>query len=233
MERNELIRRAKEKDTDALDTIYRTYYPRMAGVCMNICREDKATVDDLVHDAFVLAFVSIGSLREGARLGEWLTTIVRNVALKHVAQRQRMRRVPLSSVEDAGGVFADAASSADSELSRKELLALVCSAFPQYRFVSLCSPADQGYDHQAFIKASPHTRKAAIERLLISADLLLKSRQFAGSITTGPSVFIMKVRASDPAVGAADCPRQHLKSVLTLTIDRRTALSRQQNAVNR
>lgn len=50
MDLDTLIQRAKEKDPDALDTIYRTYYPQMVGTCMNIIREDRAVVDDLVHE---------------------------------------------------------------------------------------------------------------------------------------------------------------------------------------
>lgn len=41
MDLDTLIQRAKEKDPDALDTIYRTYYPQMVGICLNIIREDK------------------------------------------------------------------------------------------------------------------------------------------------------------------------------------------------
>ena len=105
------------------------------------------------------------------------------------------------------------------------LLNDVRAAFPRVRFFSMCSPTDKGYDHQAFSKASPQVRKDAIVRLLISVDLLLAARQFVGSITTGPSVFIMKVRSDDTAVRAVDCPSHQLKSVLTLTIDRRAAIS--------
>ena len=61
MELNTLIQRAKEKDPSAFDILYRTYYPKMMGLCMNITRDDRSTAGDLVHDAFILAFASIGS----------------------------------------------------------------------------------------------------------------------------------------------------------------------------
>lgn len=107
----DLIQKAKEHDSDAFDIIYKQYHPRMMGVCMNIVKEDRATVEDLVHDAFILAFVSIGQLRDGARLGEWLTTIVRNVALKHVEQRNRLQTMPLSAVSEEDAAFIDTSSS--------------------------------------------------------------------------------------------------------------------------
>lgn len=77
MELNTLIQRAKEKDPSAFDTIYRTYYPKMMGLCMNITRDDRSTAGDLVHDAFILAFASIGSLRDNTKFSEWLASIVR------------------------------------------------------------------------------------------------------------------------------------------------------------
>lgn len=60
----------------------------------------------------------------------------------------------------------------------------------------------------------------------ISVDLLLHSRSFVGSITTGPSVFIMKLREDDPFVQAVDCPKTDLASSLSLTIDVRAAISK-------
>lgn len=53
-----LVEKAKLGDADAFSTLYQMYYPKMKGICINILREDKAVVDDLVQDAFVLAFVS-------------------------------------------------------------------------------------------------------------------------------------------------------------------------------
>lgn len=99
--------------------------------------------------------------------------------------------------------------------------------YPQLRLITLCQAEETGYRHQAFCKLSPQKRKESIVRLLISVDLLLHSRSFVGSITTGPSVFVMKQRAADPYVQAVDCPKEDLASSLTLTIDLRAAISSQ------
>ena len=58
-----LVEKAKQGDADAFSTLYQMYYPKMKGICINILREDKAVVDDLVQDAFVLAFVSLKDLK--------------------------------------------------------------------------------------------------------------------------------------------------------------------------
>ena len=54
-----LVEKAKLGDADAFSTLYQMYYPKMKGICINILREDKAVVDDIVQDAFILAFVSL------------------------------------------------------------------------------------------------------------------------------------------------------------------------------
>lgn len=104
-------------------------------------------------------------------------------------------------------------------------LEIVRSEFPHLHIVSLCQPEDQGYSHQAFSSSEPKAKKAAIIRLIVSIDLLLHARKFVGSITTGPSVFIMKQRYAVPTVVAVDCEKEALESVLTLPIDSRAAIS--------
>ena len=98
--------------------------------------------------------------------------------------------------------------------------------YPQLRLVTLCQPKETGYHHREFCKLTPQKRKEAIIRLLISVNLLLDRRSFVGSITTGPSVFVMKLRADDPLVQAVDCPKEKLASTLSLTIDARAAISK-------
>lgn len=97
--------------------------------------------------------------------------------------------------------------------------------YPDVRFLTLCQPEERGYLHKAFTHKSSQSRKEAIIRLIISEDLLLGCRSFVGSITTGPSVFVMKQRAADPHVRAVDCPKEELSSSLSLTIDLRAAIS--------
>ena len=54
-----LVEKAKEGDTDAFSILYQFFYPKMRGICIKILQEDKAVVDDLVQDAFILALTSI------------------------------------------------------------------------------------------------------------------------------------------------------------------------------
>ena len=101
----------------------------------------------------------------------------------------------------------------------------VKNEFPQLRFVTLCQPNETGYYHQEFIHLQPQEKKESIIRLLASVDILLHCSAFVGTITSGPSVFLMKVRVDDPYVTAIDCPQDMLLSCLSLNIDDRAIIS--------
>ncbi len=55
-----VVEKAKQGDNSAFSTLYQMYYPKMKGICINILKEDKAVVDDLVQDAFSLTGMYIG-----------------------------------------------------------------------------------------------------------------------------------------------------------------------------
>ena len=74
-----LVEKAKQGDNSAFSTLYQMYYPKMKGICINILKEDKAVVDDLVQDAFILAFVSLKDLKNTHRFSQWLTSITTNL----------------------------------------------------------------------------------------------------------------------------------------------------------
>jgi hypothetical protein len=101
----------------------------------------------------------------------------------------------------------------------------VRSEFPKLNIVSLCQPNETGYHHHEFELLAPQERKESIIRLLVSVDILLHCSAFVGTITSGPSVFLMKVRADDPYVTAIDCPQDMLLSCLSLNIDDRAIIS--------
>lgn len=166
MELYTVVERAKEKDAKAFDILYRMYHPKMLGICMNIVKEDSAVAEDLVHDAFILAFVSLVNLRDNARFSEWLTTIVRNVALKHVEQRDRMHLLPLSSVSEEETLMADSVSSPDADLNYKELLELVNLLPEGYRKILNLSVVD-GFSHKEIadmLGIAPHSSSSQLSR---------------------------------------------------------------------
>ena len=57
MEITRLIERCKQGDADALGELYKAYAQRMRGVCRRYI-SDEQTVEDVLHDAFVIIFTS-------------------------------------------------------------------------------------------------------------------------------------------------------------------------------
>lgn len=81
MEVTKLIERCRQGDKDALGELYKAYAQRMRGVCWRYF-SDKQTVEDVLHDAFVIIFTSFDKLRDVERAEAWMTAITRNVASK-------------------------------------------------------------------------------------------------------------------------------------------------------
>ena len=173
----DIIEKTKRKDPEALAKIYEMYRPRMMRTCMNILKEDKDTANDLVHDAFVLAFVSVDKLRDNERLGEWLTTIVRNVTLKYKAQKGRMRTEPLSAVDDM-----DSSSTPEAFVDGRDILRLVEQLPEGYAKVFRLSVIE-GFTHKEIadmLGIEPHSSssqlsraKRLLRRMMLAVVLLL------------------------------------------------------------
>lgn len=166
MDLDNLVKRAKEKDPEALATIYSTYYPKMVGICMNIIKEDRVVVDDLVHDAFILAFVSISSLRDNSKLSEWLTSIIKNVSLRHIEQRDRVHILPISSIKEEDTIFVDPVPSPDADLNYKELIAHI-NQLPEGYSQILRLSVIEGFSHKEIadmLGIKPHSSSSQLAR---------------------------------------------------------------------
>lgn len=85
-----LIERVKADDADALNTIYEAYVPMMRNVCFSITKADEDTVNDLVQDAFILAYYSIEKLNDEEKFGEWTAAIAKNVSLKYLERKRKV-----------------------------------------------------------------------------------------------------------------------------------------------
>ena len=171
-----IIKRAKRKDPEALAAIYEMYYPRMMGTCINIVREDKDMASDLVHDAFILAFVSLDKLRDNERLGEWLTTIVRNVALKHKAQKGRMRIESLSEIDGM-----DSSSPPDAFVNSRDILRLVEQLPKGYAKVFRLSVIE-GFTHKEIadmLGIEPHSSSSQLSRAKRLLRRMMQYRKLA------------------------------------------------------
>ena len=96
MEITRLIERCKQGDADALGELYKAYAQQMRGICRRYI-SDEQTVEDALHDAFVIIFTSFDRLRDVRRAEPWIMAVTRNVASKC---KEHLEALPTVSLED-------------------------------------------------------------------------------------------------------------------------------------
>ena len=84
----------KNGDKEALGELYTTYANRLLGVCRHYVKDDNSA-HDILHDAFIIIFMSIQDLKDESKLEGWMITIVRNLSLKYL-QNTEKETIPLS-----------------------------------------------------------------------------------------------------------------------------------------
>ena len=84
----------KNGDKEALGELYTTYANKLLGVCRHYVKDDNSA-HDILHDAFIIIFMSIQDLKDESKLEGWMITIVRNLSLKYL-QNTEKEAIPLS-----------------------------------------------------------------------------------------------------------------------------------------
>ena len=69
-----------------------TRYERLVRAAVLHVTHDRDGAEDLVQDAFLAAFESLGSLRQAAKFGPWLLSIARRKAARSARSRLRAER---------------------------------------------------------------------------------------------------------------------------------------------
>ncbi len=106
MEITRLIERCRLGDEDALGELYKAYAQQMRGVCRRYI-SDEQTVEDVLHDAFVIIFTSFDKLRDVRRAEPWMTAITRNVASKCKDHLEALPTVSLEEMSEAELIAAE------------------------------------------------------------------------------------------------------------------------------
>ncbi len=161
-----LVEKAKQGDADAFSTLYQMYYPKMKGICINILEEDKAVVDDLVQDAFILAFVSLKDLKNTHRFSQWLTSITTNLVLKYQEKGKRYNFVSLSDIEEEFGTALNNDSIPNQSIQYEEIMSAIDSLPEGYKKIFNLSVLD-GLSHQeigALLDIAPHSSSSQLAR---------------------------------------------------------------------
>lgn len=161
-----LVEKAKRGDADAFSTLYQMYYPKLKGICINILREDKAVVDDLVQDAFILAFVSLKDLKNTHRFSQWLTSITTNLVLKYQEKGKRYDFISLSDIEDEFSSVLEDGNTSKQSISYEEIMSAIDSLPEGYKKIFNMSVLD-GLSHQEIselLDIAPHSSSSQLSR---------------------------------------------------------------------
>ncbi len=98
-----LVEAARQGDRTAFGRLYDRYARMVHGILL--ARVPLREVDDLVHDAFLLALRQLHTLRDSSRFGAWLAAIARNRATDYHRRAVEEVELPesLSADETSGG----------------------------------------------------------------------------------------------------------------------------------
>jgi RNA polymerase sigma-70 factor, ECF subfamily len=106
----ELVRLARENNGDAFRTIMTRHNRRLYRLARAVV-DDDAEAEDIVQEAYVLAFTNLGTFRGEAGLGTWLMRITLNEARRRL--RRRRPAVDLAILDSIQGISAQPASADD------------------------------------------------------------------------------------------------------------------------
>ncbi len=165
----ELIEGCRKHDRNMQEKLYDKYARSMFVVALRYVKLEQEA-EDILQEAFVKVFQSIGKFRKDSTLSYWIKRIVVNTALNH--QRSKLYLYPMVDVTDLKkkGDEADAISS----FSHQELLRMI-GELPDGCRTIFNLYAIEGYKHfeiAKLLKISEGTSKSQYSR----AKSLLKEK---------------------------------------------------------
>ena len=97
MDESGLVERLRRGDQDAFALVVRTHAARLLAVVRRILPNEE-DARDAVQEAFLSAFQSIASFREGSLLSTWLHRIAVNAALMRLRRQRRHDERPIEEL---------------------------------------------------------------------------------------------------------------------------------------
>ncbi len=152
----------------------------MRGICISITKEDEDTINDLVQDAFILTYNSLGKLKDNSKFKEWCATITKNIALRLLEKKSKVEVVPLSSFMDEE-LEVEGALSTDSILYEKDILELINTLPTGYGKVFRMSVIE-GFSHKEIadrLGIEPHSSSSQLARAKAMLRNMIDKRALA------------------------------------------------------
>lgn len=99
----------------------------------------------------------------------------------------------------------------------------LCRLDPDRSWYTLCAPEEEGYVNSSFTQQKGPAKAKQMTRFLASMELLLHADHFIGSITTGPSLFVLK--RLYPRITLMDCHPEQFTQAICLPINARGTMA--------
>lgn len=189
MDNKDLVRLCQSGDREALGILYETYLPPMQKVVAYYIH-DKNIAWDILHDGFIIAFSSIGTLKQASRLEPWLTSIMRNLSLQYLKKTSVCREVPLTEVTDIADDERE-----NAELTREQLERIIEQLPEGYGKVFRLAVLD-GLSHKeiaAMLGIAPHSSSSQLVRAKSMLRRMIRQYRIEAGLLS-LAVFILIVR---------------------------------------
>ena len=201
MEITRLIERCRQGDADALGELYKAYAQRMRGVCRRYI-SDEQTVEDVLHDAFVIIFTSFDRLRDVRRAEPWMMAITRNVASKCKNHLEALPTVSLEETSEAELITAEDEERDIRGVPLSEVVRLIDRLPEGYGQVFRLS-VFEGLTHKeiaAMLGIEPHSSSSQLVRAKKMLRKMIQQYWVAGLLLLLVPVTFYLFRKGDTAV---------------------------------
>jgi RNA polymerase sigma-70 factor (ECF subfamily) len=200
---SQVVERCWQKDREAFGQLYDAMHDRLRRVCSRYV-DDESVVDDLMHDAFLLIFSKIHTLKDAGSAEAWMVAVARNLSLVYAEHR---RNNPVSSFDELSQPLSVAASPS-LPITYDEILHLV-EALPEGCQRVFRLSVFEGLSHQeiaALLNIEPHTSSSQLFRAKKLLRQSLAVLLFALLAVVLPLGIYEKLRETPPPANEGKTP---------------------------
>lgn len=156
----QIVERCQQGDREAFGQLYTLTYDRLRQMCRRYV-SNESTIDDLLHDAYLLIFTKIGSLKDASKADAWMQRVVQNLALAYANHAKQQTVVALDSLQEPPAI-----SETPPPIDYEEIMSLIGQLPESYQRVFRLS-VFEGLSHQEIaelLNIEPHTSSADLFR---------------------------------------------------------------------
>lgn len=157
-----LVELCQQGDEQALSLLYQTYADKMRRICSKYV-SDKQTINDLVHDGFIVIYTSIDTLRSPEKLESWMGRIMKNISLRYLEQCHSSTTIPIDRIE----ADEEPTTSCPEEFPSYDVMLKMIESLPKGYGQIFKLAVLKGYSHKEIgllLNIAPHSSSSQLSR---------------------------------------------------------------------